>query len=175
MILLSPLFGYSQKNILSLGAEVAFPQTEGLTMVAGTGLGGSLRMERSWGRHFSGMATGGYLWFLNKESAFFSSTSKFWALPVQFGLKYYPVDKAVAGLFFSAELGIMVNKREIIYHSFDPDVKRTYKDASVAPGIGYRFGNVEPSFRLQFNLSDAGFNVYYLNFRIAYIILKSKE
>jgi hypothetical protein len=175
LILFCPLIGYSQKTFLSIGGELAIPQTERLTMVAGPGYGGSLRLERSWGRHFSGMVTGGYLWFKPKDSDYLSATSTFRALPIQAGVKYFPFDKAVVGLFFSTELGMMVTKRETVYHAFDPDFARTYYDLSVAPGIGYRLGKVEPSFRLQFNLSDAGFNVYYLNFRIAYTLWKSKR
>ena len=98
------------------------------------------------------------MWFELKDSDYISSTSKFWALTFQVGVKYFPLDKAAAGLFFSTELGIMVTKRETIYHNFDSDFLRTYTDLSVDPGIGYRLGNVKPSFRLQFNLSDAGFN-----------------
>lgn len=169
-----PIIGFSQKTLLSLGGEVALP-LKVLSIDAGSGFGGAIRAENSWGKHFSGIATGGYLWFKSKDSDFISTTTKFRALPVQVGIKYFPLDKAVASLFVSTELGFMVTKREIINHDSDHDFKRRYFDLSVALGIGYHLRNFEPSFRLQFNLPDAGYNIYYLNFRIAYIFLKSKS
>lgn len=174
LLLFIPFLGHSQNTFLSVGGEIALPSTEGLSRVAGTGFGASLRLENAWGRHISGIATVGYLWFKSKEIDFISATSRFKAVPVQIGLKYYPWDKYTFGFFLSTEMGIMTTTRQIFYQNADPALKRTHYDISVAPGIGYKIGDVEPSCRLMFNLSDTGFNVYYLNFRVAYSFLKSK-
>lgn len=175
LLLFIPFFGHSQNTFLSVGGEIALPSTEGLRRVAGPGFGASLRLENAWGRHISGIATIGYLWFKPREIDYLAATSRFKAVPVQIGLKYYFLDKSSFGFFLSTEMGIMTTTRQVIYQNADPGLKRTHYDISVAPGIGYKIGDVEPSFRLQFNLSDTGFNVYYLNFRVAYSFLKSRR
>lgn len=45
-----------------------------------------------------------------------------------------------------------------------------------SPFIGYGQKNtLSPGVEVAFNLPDAGYNIYYLNFRIAYTFLKSKD
>lgn len=167
----------AQYTFLSLGGEVGFPGN-GLSYdsekMVGTGFGISGRYEGSWGNHFSGIATLGYVWFNPRDSDILPMTTKLTVIPIQIGVKYYPFKKNLFGLFISTELGIMVAMRESIYPNQDLNRKRTFKDASIAPGIGYLYKNLETGLRLQYNLSDAGFNVYYYNFRIAYSILKKK-
>ncbi|MBD0365768.1 MAG: hypothetical protein ICV53_06645 [Flavisolibacter sp.] len=164
-----------QKTLISVGGNVVAPTAFGIKRVAGTGFGGSLRLETSFGKHTYGMATVEYLKFAEKTS--FQQTTKFTAVPIQIGIKYYAAtkeEKVAKGLFVSGEVGIMPSTTHFTYTSGNKD-KFKESGLSVAPGLGYQLGRVEASFRPQFNLSASGFNVYYLNFRLAYTILKKKN
>ncbi|HTE28273.1 hypothetical protein [Flavitalea sp.] len=174
----SPIIGLSQQTFISLGGEIAIPNSYGLNMVAGTLTGGSLRIESSFGKHIAGLATIGYL-FSSKQHPFPSvptTTSTYKVLPLQVGIKYYTKEKGVVrkGLFFSGELGLLFTTTNFTFAS-NPDDKRKETDLGFAPGIGYLIGKIEPSFRLQFDLSDSGFNVYYYNFRVAYAFIKNSK
>ena len=175
--LLNPVTVFSQKTFISIGGELALglPSSYGLSMNAGTGFGGSFRVESSWGKHIAGIATIGYLWFA-KETPFPgtpSTTSTFKALPIQAGLKYYPQERKEKpkGFFISAELGIMPTTTHFT-NPPNPEFDRKETGLSCAPGVGYQLGDLESGFRLQYNLTASGFNVYYYNFRIAYAFLK---
>ena len=179
-LLIISAVSFSQKTIFSFGPELALPgPSSGLSRNAGTGFGGSLRVESSLGKHISGMATIGYLGFAQQELSYSGTpptTTKVKAIPIQAGLKYYPknIIETPKGFFISAELGFMPTTTHFNY-AVNPD--RIFKEAglSAAPGIGYQLGNIEGSFRLQYNLAASGFNVYYYNFRIAYGFLKRKD
>lgn len=145
-------------------------------MVAGTLTGGSLRIEPSFGEHTSGMATIGYL-FSSEQQPYPTiapaTTSNYKVLPLQIGVKYYLKEKGEdpKGFFISGELGLLFTTTELS-NPANPDIKRKEADLGLAPGIGFLFGKFEPSFRLQYNLSDSGFKVYYYDFRIAYAFRK---
>lgn len=165
-----------QKTLISVGGNFVVPATYGIKRVAGSGFGGSLRLETSFGKHTYGMATVEYLKFAEKTSS--QQTASFTAVPIQVGIKYYAATKeerVAKGFFISAEVGIMPTTTNFKYESGNPDF--TYKESglSVAPGLGYQLGGVEASLRPQFNLTASGYNVYYLNFRLAYTLLKKNK
>lgn len=178
MIMLSPIILRSQKTFFSLGAELALPKKpeSGITNL-GTGFGVSARIESSWGKHISGMASLGYLGFA--ETTPYSNSpetkAKAYAIVFQPGIKYYlqKKEERPKGIFFSFELGLMYVNTAFDYAT-NPDNTLDYTDLSCAPGIGYQLGKIETGFRLQYNLGETGLNVYYYNFRIAYAFLKSK-
>ena len=178
-IMFSPMILRSQKTFFSLGAEVAFPATpeSGITFL-GTGFGASARIESSWGKHISGIASLGYLGFT--ETTPYSTTpetkAKAYVIVFQPGIKYYLQKKQERpkGVFFTFELGLMYVNTKFDFAS-NPDHTSKYTDISLAPGIGYQLGKIETGFRLQFNLGETGYNVYYYNFRVAYAFLKKKD
>ncbi|MGZ5191166.1 MAG: outer membrane beta-barrel protein [Flavisolibacter sp.] len=179
VILLTPEITFGQKTSFSIGGEIALPgSSSGLSMNAGTGFGGSLRVESSWSKHISGLATIGYLAFAQTHpySTTPTTTSKVKAILIQAGLKYYPREKKESpkGFFISAELGIMPTTTHFTYAA-NPDLNFKETGFSCAPGIGYQLGHIESSFRIQYNLTASGFNVYYYNFRLAYSFLKRKD
>ena len=178
VIIFSPVNGLSQQSFFSLGGEIAIPNSYGLDMVAGTLTGGSVRIESSFGKHIAGMATIGYL-FSSEQHPFPTApatTSTYKVLPFQVGIKYYTKKKDLVrrGLFFSIELGLLFTTTQFTFES-NPENKMKQTDLSFAPGIGYLIGKFEPSFRLQFDLSDSGFNIYYYNFRVAYAFIKNTK
>ena len=123
------------------------------------------------------MASLGYLGFgeTNPYSSEPSTTVKVHAFVIQPGIKYYLLKKQERpkGFFVSIEFGLMYTKTNIDYENH-PDYTSKEAGISCAPGIGYQLGKVETGFRLQYNLSETGYNVYYYNFRIAYAFLKGK-
>jgi len=174
----SPSIGLSQHPFVSVGGEIAIPNSYGLKMVAGTLMGGSLRIESAFGKHTAGLATIGYL-FSTKQNPFPTepnTTSTYKALPLQVGIKYYIKEKGLVqkGFFFSGELGLIFTTTHFTYAT-NPDNKRNETDLSLAPGIGYLLGKLESSFRLQYDLSDSGFKVYYYNLRLAYAFIKNNK
>ena len=177
MLLLFSAASFSQKTFFSIGPELAFPaSSKSLSNNAGTGIGGSLRVESAFGKHISGTATVGYLGFAEQELAFSGTPptkTKVSAILIQIGMKYYPKE-ASNGFFLSAELGLMPTTTRFDYAT-NPDKKFNESGLSCAPGIGYQFGNIEAGFRLQYNLTASGFNVYYYGFRLAYALLKGKS
>lgn len=179
IVLIISVQSFSQKTIFSIGPELALPNSFGLKMNAGTGLGGSLRVEFPRGKHISAIATIGYLGFAKKELPYSGTpptTARFNAIPIQAGVKYYPNERKETpkGVFISAELGFMPTTIHFDYAA-NPD--RDYKESglSTAMGIGYQLGNIEAGFRVQYNLSNSGFDVYYFNFRLAFTFLKLKS
>jgi hypothetical protein len=170
---------FGQKLALSIGGEIAFAgSSEGFGMNAGTGFGGSLRGESSLSKHISGIATVGYLAFSKKHpfSNTPATTTGVKATIVQAGIKYFPKEKneTANGPFISGELGFMSTNTHFDYAA-NPDYNFKESGLSFAPGIGYQLGNAELSFRLQYNLTASGFNIYYYNFRLAYSFLKIKD
>jgi hypothetical protein len=179
VIQLTPMLAFSQKAFISFGGELALPgSASGLSMNAGTGFGGSFRVESSWGKHVSGMASISYLIFAQSHpfSSTPSTTSKVKAIPIQVGLKYYFQKRTESskGFFLSAEFGIMPTTTHFTYAA-NPDYDFKETGISAAPGLGYLLGNFESSFRLQYNLTASGYDIYYFNFRLAYAFRKSKE
>lgn len=172
VLMFSSINALSQKTFVSVGGNAVVPKTFGIKMVAGTGIGGSLRLETRFGKRINGIATVEYLKFAEKKSA--QSTAKFTAIPVQIGIKYYAIGKenTSEGLFISGEAGIMRTTTFYTYTSGNPDFNFKESGLCVAPGVGYQLGRVEASFRPKFNLSASGFNVYYLNYRLAYAFRK---
>lgn len=119
------------------------------------------------------MATVEYLKFAEKTA--FQETTRFKAIPIQIGIKYYAAtkeEKVAKGFFISGEVGIMPSTTHFTYSSGNPDFVFKESGLCIAAGLGYQFGGVEASVRPQFNLSASGFDVYYMNFRIAYAILR---
>lgn len=170
---------WSQNTLISLGGNYASPRSNGgIDFYAGSGFGGSLRLETSMGKHTYGMATIEYFQFAEKEHYEFGklvNTSDFSAMPVQIGLRHFigtPEERLAKGFFISFELGIMATKTHSTYTNGSPESEFKSSGLSVAPGIGYQLGRIEASIRPQFNLADAGFNVYYLNFRLAYVVFR---
>ena len=170
---------FSQNAIFFIGPELALPNSFGLKMNAGTGLGGSLRVEFPSGKHISAIATIGYLGFAKKELLYSGTpptTARFNAIPIQAGVKYYPKERKETpkGVFISTELGFMPTTIHFDYAA-NPD--RDFKESglSTALGIGYQLGTVEAGFRFQYNLTASGFDVYYYNFRVAYNFLMRKR
>lgn len=178
-IVLTPEILDAQKTSISLGGEVAFPgSNSGLSVNAGTGYGGSLRIETIFGDHVSGLATIGYLTFGQKELSFSGSpltSAKVEAIPIQIGLKFYPGKKKepTKRFFFTTEVGFMPTTTHFEYAT-NPDYDFKESGLSVAPGTGYQLGKIETSFRLQYNLTASGSNIYYTNFRLAYTFQKKK-
>ena len=173
-LMFSSLIAYSQTSFVSVGGNVVIPTDDGIKRIAGTGFGGSLRLETSLGKHINGIVTVEYLKFAEKNSP--QNTVKFTAVPIQIGIKYYAsrVENIPSGLFISGEVGTMPTTTHFTFVSGNPDRKFKESGLSVAPGIGYQLRKVEASFRPQFNLSASGYNVYYMNFRLAYALVKSK-
>lgn len=179
MLMLFSSIVWGQNSLISLGGNVVLPgSNSGLKNYAGTGFGGSLRFETSFGKHTYGMATIEYFKFEEKEHYYFGTlenTSRYSAMPIQIGLRHFigtPEEKLAKGFFLSIELGLMPTKKYDTYTSGAPDSEFKESGLSVAPGIGYQLGRVETSIRPQFNLTASGFNVYYLNFRLAYIVFR---
>jgi hypothetical protein len=172
-----PAIGFSQKSFISVGAEIGLPNSTGLDMVSGTLAGGSLRFESSFGKRTAGIVTIGYL--VSSKQVPYSylptTTSTYKVLPFLLGIKYYTKEKETAskGFFISGELGLLFTSTHFTYAS-NADYKRNETDLGLAFGIGYLLGKLEPSFRLQQDLSDSGFNVYYYNFRVAYAFTNNK-
>ncbi|GAA4456685.1 hypothetical protein GCM10023189_26310 [Nibrella saemangeumensis] len=172
-LLLASVAGYGQRTFISAGGEAAFPG-KGLEYHAGTGFGGSLRFQFAWGEHVAGMATIGYVAFAEKSISV--SSTRLRAVPIQVGVKYYLRRRTehADGFFLSAELGLMPVTRRVTYQSGFPGITRKNTDLSFAAGLGYQLGRFEPSLRFQYNLPDAGYQLYYLNFRLAYTFLRGK-
>ena len=79
VILLTPEITFGQKTSFSIGGEIALPgSSSGLSMNAGTGFGGSLRVESSWSKHISGLATIGYLAFAQTHPFSTTQFNSFW-------------------------------------------------------------------------------------------------
>ncbi len=179
VVLFLPLFGFSQKILLSIGPEVAIPGSSSkFNNNRGTGFGGSLRIESSWTKHISGIATVEYISFGKKSPAPSAPTytNQVNVIPIQVGIKYYVREKDLSpnGVFFSAEAGVMPTSNHITYTNGS---KQNLKETgfSTALGLGYQYKKLESSCRLQYNLTASGLNVYYYNFRIAYAFLSSKK
>ena len=160
-----------QDTYLSIGPNLAIPSSDGSKMVAGTGFGGAVRVETSLGKKLTGIATIEYLTFAEKQQTL--STTKFSAIPIQVGVKFYPGAKpfVASGFFISGELGLMFTTTKYMYSNGLPDDKFKESGLSLTPGIGYQLGNLEAGFRPQLNLTASGFDIYYLNFGLAYRIL----
>jgi len=179
-LLVMSTISYSQKTILSIGPELAFPGSSySMSTNAGTGFGGSVRIESTWRKHISGMLTVGYLGFAEKELPFSGTPptrTKVKAIPIQAGVKYYiqKINEPPKGFFISAELGLMPTSTHFDY-AVNPDFDFKESGLSTALGIGYLAGIIEAGFRLQYNLTASGFDVYYYNFRLAYCFLKIKN
>lgn len=170
---------WAQNTMISLGGNYVKPGlNSGIDFYAGSGFGGSLRLETSLGKHTYGIATIEYFQFAEKEYYAFGNlvnTSSFTALPIQIGLRHFigTQEKRLAkGFFISFELGVMPTKTQSSYTNGSPDSEFKESSLSVAPGIGYQLGRVEASIRPQFNLTASGFNVYYFNFRLAYVVFR---
>lgn len=179
IILLSPTFLHSQKTFVSLGAELALPgSSESMQKNAGTGVGASARIESSWGKHISGIASLGYLGFAEAHPYSYTSlkATKVYAIIFQPGIKYYLQKKQERprGFFISAEIGLMYTNTSFDYESYT-DFTYDETGLSCAPGIGYQLGKIETGFRLQYNLTASGYNVYYYNFSVAYTFMKKKS
>src|ERR1043166_4488118 len=83
---------FSQKTFFSMGPELALPASYSQSdNDRGTGFGGSFRVESSWGKHVSGMATIGFLKFALAHPYYNSPsfTKQINATIIQVGLKYY--------------------------------------------------------------------------------------
>ena len=179
IVLIISAQSFSQNTVISIGPELALPNSFGLKRNAGTGLGGSFRVEFLGSNHITGIATIGYLGFAKKELPYSGTPptiAMYRAIPIQAGVKYYTkeIKETAKGIFISAELGIMPTTIHFDYLNY-PDLDFKESGLSTAMGIGYQLGNIESGFRVQFNLSDSGFDVYYYNFRIAYTFLKLKN
>jgi hypothetical protein len=177
MLLILSATSFSQKIFFSIGPELALPASYSQSHNnRGTGFGGSLRVESSWSKHISGMATVSYLGFALAHPYSTTYSEQVNAMLVQVGLKYYTQERKEKsnGFFISAELGIMPTTNHI---TSTTDSKMISKETglSVAPGLGYLLGNLEAGFRLQYNLTATGYHVYYYNFRLAYAFLKKKD
>jgi hypothetical protein len=177
VLLFMPLTGLSQKTFFSVGPEVVFPGSDtDLKRNAGTGFGASVRLESRWGKHIAGMATVSYIDFPKKHHTspgLQGTTTNVMLIPVQLGLKYYALDRdpKPKGFFVSIEAGLMPARTDFEYAS-NPDFKFKEDGLSCAVGLGYLLWNIEGSFRLQYNLSASGFNVYYYDFMLAYAFLR---
>ncbi len=177
-VLFIPVIIFGQKTFVSIGPELALSGSNKQYNDRGTGFGGSFRLESSWSKHVSGMATIGYLSFA-KKSPYSSSptyTNQLNAFLIQIGVKYYiqEKNKTPDGFFFSGEIGIMPTSTHITYTNGSKQYRKE-SDLSSALGVGYQYKRLESSFRLQYNLGVAGFHVYYYNFRIAYSFLRRKK
>lgn len=179
MLMLFSSIVWGQNTLISLGGNYVSPgSNSGIDFYAGSGFGGSLRLETSMGKHTYGMATLEYFQFAEKEYYEFGklvNTSDFTAMPVQIGLRHFigtQEERLAKGFFISFELGVMPTKTHSTYTNGSPDSEFKESGLSVAPGIGYQAGRVEASIRPQFNLAASGFNVYYLNFRLAYVVFR---
>lgn len=166
-------FAFSQKNLVSLGGNVVLPTASGLKRVAGSGFGGSVRLEASAGKHTYVTATFEYLKFAEKATV--QQTATFKATCIQVGIKYFVATKeerVSKGVFISGEVGIMPSTTNFTYTSNNRQFEFKESGLSVAMGLGYQLAGVEASLRPQFNLGASGFNVYYLNVRLAYALLR---
>jgi hypothetical protein len=165
----------AQKTFFSLGPELSIPKSFGLKMVSGTAIGGSFRLESSLSDHVSGMASIGYL--ASSEQHPYPSTptttSLYKLIPFQAGIKYYlrQRDRTPMGFYFSGELGILRTNVHFTY-AVNPENTRKETDLGLAFGLGYLIRKLDAGFRLQYDLSDAGFNIYQFNFRLAYVFRK---
>jgi opacity protein-like surface antigen len=164
-----------QKTFLSLGPELAIPgNTESMKMNAGTGFGGSLRLESVFGSHVSGTATVSLLFFAEKQQTYITeqTKTKVTMVPLEIGLKYYfpRIEQAPKGIFLSLETGLMPVKTHFDYQN-NPDNDFRETGWAAAFGAGYLSWKIESSFRFQYNLTAGGYHVYYYNFRIAYAFL----
>ena len=151
LVLMLSAQAFSQKTFFSIGPELALPNSIGLKTNAGTSLGGSLRVEFDGSKHIAGIVTIGYLGFAQKEFAYSGTpptTTRYSAIPIQAGVKYYTKERKETpkGFFNSAELGIMPTT--IHFDNWNnPD--RDFKESglSTAIGIGYQLGKIEAGFR----------------------------
>ena len=178
-ILLAPVIVFGQKTFISLGPELALPAHYNQSNNnRGIGIGGSVRLESSWDKHISGIATVGYLSFAktNPLASYPTYTNQVNETVIQLGIKYYTKPKTVnpTGVFFTGEAGLMPTSTHITYTNGSKQ-NRKESGLSVALGSGYQYKNIECSFRLQYNLSAVGYHVYYYNFRLAYSFLNRKK
>ena len=164
---------FGQKTFFSLGGELTLPFGN-LKDVAGTGIGGSFRLESSFSKHVAGIVTIGYLKFAPKEINPFL-IYKLRTVPIQAGIKYYSQEKKEIrkGFYISGEAGVT---SETTISNFVGD--KIYSDSelglSSAAGAGYQFRNVELSFRLQSFLTWEYWCSFYHSFRLAYTFQKRK-
>jgi hypothetical protein len=163
-----------QKFIFNIGPELAIPggKDYGLKRTAGTGVGGSIRAELLFSQHCSIITTVGYLSFGEQEDEFSGTpptTTKVHAIPIQAGIKYYikKITEPVNGIFVSAETGFMPTTTHFDY-AVSPDSDFKESGFTAAIGSGYQHKSLEAGFRLQYNLTASGLNIYYFNFRVAY-------
>ena len=173
ILLLFSADGLSQNTFISLGPELALPAKYFQSYNnRGTALGGSFRVEPLLSYHVSFIATLGYISFA-KTSPFSTSptfTTKAAAIPIELGIKYYPIKNTgkPKGFFISAEMGLIPTNTHVTFENGSGHNHREI-GFSLAPGLGYLLKHVEGGFRLRYNLTVNGFNVYYYDFRIAYL------
>ena len=128
-------------------------------------------MEPFLSNHVSFIATLEYISFAKTSpfSASLTFTTKAKAIPIELGIKYYTIKNRgkPKGLFISAETGLIPTNT---HAAFENGSRQQFRETgfSLAPGLGYLFGNIEAGSRLRYNLTVTGFNVYYYDFRIAY-------
>ncbi|MFI5152522.1 MAG: hypothetical protein ACHQET_04265 [Chitinophagales bacterium] len=172
--------GLGQTAFLSLGPDLAIPGSfsESMKMNAGTGFGGSLRLEAVFGKHITGTATVSTLFFGKKQQTYITeqTTTAVTTVPFEIGLKYYfpRIEQAPSGIFLSIESGIMPTKTHFDYQN-SPDADFRETGWAAAFGAGYQFWNIESSFRFQYNLTASGYHVYYYDIRIAYAFLRPRS
>ena len=171
-IIIFPAIVFGQKTFFSLGPELAIPKSDGLKMFSGTAYGASLKLESSFSDHVSGTASIGFLASSEKHPYSFdpATTSVYSQFPVQAGIKYYISrrDRTPMGLYASGELGILRTSVRFKYAA-NPEFTGKDTDLGLAFGLGYLIRKLDAGFKLQYDLSDAGFKVYQFNFRLGYV------
>lgn len=178
-MLLVPVIGFGQKTFVSIGPELALPESHKLPYnYKGVGFGGSVRLESFFNKQFSGIATAGYLSFAKTTPYLYEPNynRQIDAFIIQVGVKFYlkPINENPTGFFFTGEAGLMPTSTHITYTNGSKQ-NRKENGLSVALGSGFQYKKIETSFRLQFNLSDNGYHVYYYNFRLAYALFNRKK
>jgi hypothetical protein len=171
----------------SAGIEGAFPMGT-FGDGAGTGIGGSLRIELPIGDKLGFTGTAGYISFAGKDISVAGQTVTSDALgmiPVQLGLKYY-FSEQQAGFYGHVMLGVHMFSTDEV--DFDPNTgSSTTKSTmntkfSYAPEVGYHLANLDFGLRYQlfsgtetevdettYEVTEKSTSFGYLGVRIAYV------
>lgn len=172
-ILVIPLIAFGQRSHVSLGVDIGFPNNN-FQASAGTGGGGSFRYEYVLANRLTVIGTIGYISFAKKVYTFpsppiTSLSSKADVVPIQAGAKYYlfSTGNIRKGFYISGEMGMHVFSLRVVVNGLSQN-SPSENHFSYAPGLGYRYGNLELSYRQQF-ISFSGPSINYTGFRIAYV------
>lgn len=158
-----------QKSMFSVGLEAAIPN-DNFGLIANNGLGGSFRYEYALDNHFTLTGTLNYCSFGEKKISLPGGPAlrfKTSMLPVQIGTKFYFFGNSQIhkGLYATGEIGVnTLFFKATVNGSSDPSTDTNF---IYAPGLGYKLGRLEISYRQQI-ATNSQYSINYSSIRILY-------